>query len=83
MLIRVKLRGGSRAAARSNMQCFVIIVKGFQPLTVITKHSILDVAAALDPPLRLVLIRVDWCGLVLVLVCVCVCVCVCVYGLTI
>ena len=24
-----------------------------QPLTVITKHSILDVAAALDPPLRL------------------------------
>ena len=30
------------------MQCFVIIVK---PLTIITKHSILDVAAALDPPL--------------------------------
>ena len=24
-----------------------------QPLTIITKHSILDVAAALDPPLRL------------------------------
>ena len=23
----------------------------FQPLTIITKHSILDVAAALDPPL--------------------------------
>ena len=30
------------------MECFVIIVK---PLTIITKHSILDVAAALDPPL--------------------------------
>ena len=30
----------------------MIIVKGFQPLTIITKHSILDVAAALDPPLR-------------------------------
>ena len=29
----------------------MIIVNGFQPLTVITKHSILDVAAVLDPPL--------------------------------
>ena len=29
----------------------MIIVNGFQPLTVITKLSILDVAAALDPPL--------------------------------
>ena len=25
----------------------------FQPLTLITKHSILDVTAALDPPLRI------------------------------
>ena len=33
------------------MERFVIIVNGFQPLTIITKHSILDVAAALDPPL--------------------------------
>ena len=32
------------------MECFVIIVNGFQQLTVITKHTILDVAAALDPP---------------------------------
>ena len=32
----------------------MIIVNGFQqPLTIITKHSILDVAAALDPPLGL------------------------------
>ena len=31
------------------MECFV--VNGFQPLTIITKHSILDVVAALDPPL--------------------------------
>ena len=46
-------RGGSRAAATSKMECFVIIVNGFQPLTVITKHSILYVAAALDPPLIL------------------------------
>ena len=44
-------RGGTRAATTSNMECFVIIVNGFQPLTVITKHSILDVAAVLDPPL--------------------------------
>ena len=44
-------RGGSRAAATSKMEHFVIIVNGFQPLTIITKRSILDVAAALDPPL--------------------------------
>ena len=29
----------------------MIIVNGFQPLTIITKRSILVVAAALDPPL--------------------------------
>ena len=44
-------RGGSRAAATSKMEHFVIIVKGFHPLTIITKHSILDVAGVLDPPL--------------------------------
>ena len=33
------------------MECFVIIVNGFQSLTIITKRSILDVAAVLDPPL--------------------------------
>ena len=41
-------RGGSRAAASSKMECFLIIVNGWKPLTIITKHSILDVAAALD-----------------------------------
>ena len=45
--------GGSRAAATSKMECFVIIVNGWKPLTIITKHSILDAAAALDPPLIL------------------------------
>ena len=30
---------------------FVIIVNDFEPLTIITKRSILDVAAVLDPPL--------------------------------
>ena len=44
-------RGRSRAAATSKRECFVIIVNGCKPLTIITKHSILNVAAALDPPL--------------------------------
>ena len=33
------------------MERFVIKVNDFHPLTIITKRSILDVAAALDPPL--------------------------------
>ena len=41
-------RGRSRASAASKMEHFVIIVNGFQPLTIITKNSILDVAVALD-----------------------------------
>ena len=41
-------RDGSRTAATSKMELFVIIVK---QLTVITKSSILDIAAVLDPPL--------------------------------
>ena len=45
-------RDGSRAAATSKMECFVIIANGWKLLTVITKHSILDVAAALNPPLH-------------------------------
>ena len=49
------VRGGSRAAATSKMDCFVIIVNGFQPLTIITKHSILDVLA-LDSPLLVKLV---------------------------
>ena len=44
-------RGGSRAAATSKMERFVIIVNGSQLLTIITKRTILDVAAALDQPL--------------------------------
>ena len=46
-------RGGSKAAATSKMEHFVIIVNGFQPLTIITKRSIFDVAAVLDPLLLL------------------------------
>ena len=37
----------SRAAATSKVELFVIIVNGFQPLTIITKDSTLDVAAVL------------------------------------
>ena len=44
-------RGGSRTTATSKMERFVIIVNGWKPLTIITKRSILDVAAVLDPPL--------------------------------
>ena len=44
-------RDRPRAAVTSKMECFVIIVNCFQPLTFFTKHSILVVAAALDPPL--------------------------------
>ena len=47
-----RFRGGSKAGATSRMKRFVIIVNGFHPLTIITKRSILDVAVALDPPLR-------------------------------
>ena len=44
-------RGGSGAAATSKMEHFVIIDNGFQPVTIATKLSILDVAAILDTPL--------------------------------
>ena len=50
-VISIVIRGRSRAAVTSKMERFVIIVNGFQPLTMITKRSILDVAAVLDPPL--------------------------------
>ena len=44
-------RGESRAAATSMMERFVIIINGWKQLTIITKCSISDVAAALDPSL--------------------------------
>ena len=47
------VRSGSRTAATSKMEHFVIIFNGWKPLTIITKGSILDVAAVLDPPLFL------------------------------
>ena len=44
-------RRGSRTAAAFKMKRFVIIVNGFQSLTITTKRSILNVAAVLDLPL--------------------------------
>ena len=49
-----RIRGGSRTAATSKMERFVIIVNGFQPLNIVTKRSISDVAAVLDSPLLLI-----------------------------
>ena len=40
-------KGGSRTVATSKMELFVTIVNGWKPLTIITKSSILDVAAVL------------------------------------
>ena len=45
------IRGGSRTAARSKVELFVIIVNGSNPLTIITKSSTLNVEAVLDPSL--------------------------------
>ena len=45
------IRGGSRTAATSKMEHFVITVNGWKLLTIITKGSILDDAAVLVPPL--------------------------------
>ena len=48
-------RGGTRTAAASKMEHFLITVNGWKPLTIIIKSSILDVAAVLDPLLLSVL----------------------------
>ena len=46
------IRDGSRAAATSKMKSFVIIVNGFQLLTITIKPTILIVATVLDLPLN-------------------------------
>ena len=52
-------RSGSRTAETSKMEHFVIIVNnGWNPLIIITKSSILDTAAFLDPPLIKTIITV-------------------------
>ena len=59
------VRGGSCIAATSKMERFVIIVNGWKPLTIITKHSILDAAAVLYQHLTVVdddkfLTKIQW-----------------------
>ena len=54
-LFDLLIRGGSRAAATSKMERFVITVSGCESLTVITKCSMLVVASSLDPPLLITL----------------------------
>ena len=63
-------RDGSRTAATSKMERFVIIINGLQPLTIITKHSILNVAAVVDQPLTKVneKTNLDYCYLILYLI---------------
>ena len=53
-------RGRSRVFATSKMEDFLIIVKSRKLLTINTKSSILDVAAALDPSL----VTCEACGLI-------------------
>ena len=50
---------GFRTAAPSKMELFLIIVNGFQLLTIIIKCSILDGAAVLDPPLLPIMNEID------------------------
>ena len=52
--IKGDIKGGSRTAATSKIEHLVIIVNGWKPLTIITKRSILDIAAVLDPPLDII-----------------------------
>ena len=54
-------RGRFRIAGTSKMELFVIIFNGLQPLTTITKCSILGVAAVLDPPLDVNASQI-WCN---------------------
>ena len=49
--LKAVIRDGSKAAAKSKIERFVIIANGWKPLTIIKNRSILDVAAAVDPPL--------------------------------
>ena len=48
-----EVRGGSRTAATSQMEPFVIIVNAWKLLTIITKRSILDVTSVLDLRLKI------------------------------
>ena len=53
-----KLRGVYRTPATSKMKLFVTFVNGFQPLTNLTKNSMLDVAGVLETSLIIIHIKV-------------------------
>ena len=53
-----RIDGNNESDESSKMECFVIIVNGFQLLIIITKCSILDVAADLDPPASVNFIKI-------------------------
>ena len=50
----ISIRGGSRTAATSKVELFVVIVNGWKSLTIIAMSSTLDVTAVLDPPLSII-----------------------------
>ena len=52
-------RDGYRTPPTSKMEEFVIIAKGWRPLTIVTKSSILDIIGALEP-LKPVLISLSF-----------------------
>ena len=56
--------GGSRTAATSKMERFVIMVNNWKPLTIITKCFILDVTAVLDPLLSFTISKLSYCPLI-------------------
>ena len=49
--VQTFIRGGSRTAVTSEVELFVIIVNGSQPLPIITKSPTFDVAGVLDSSL--------------------------------
>ena len=57
VLIEVYNRDRYTTAATSKMVYFVIIVTGWKSLTIITKSSILEVAAVLDTPSQPTILR--------------------------
>ena len=48
----MRVSSGSRTPATSTMEVFVRIVTCFHPLTIATGSTIVDIAGALDPSLR-------------------------------
>ena len=44
-------RGGSTAPTTSKMKLFMTIINSLQPLVIVIKSSILDIAEVLDPPM--------------------------------